>query len=42
MGILQQVAQDYSNLNLNANKIADAVQNPEVYSLIKQVIDKLG
>lgn len=42
MGILQQVSQDYKNLNLDANKIAEAVQNPEVYALIKQVIDKLG
>lgn len=42
MGILQQVSQDYKNLNLDANKISEAVQNPEVYALIKQVIDKLG
>jgi len=42
MGILQQVSQDYKNLNLDANKITEAIQNPEVYALIKQVIDKLG
>ena len=42
MGILQQVSQDYRNLELDANKIAELVQNPETYQLIKTIIDKLG
>lgn len=42
MGILDNVANDYSNLNLDASEIQQKLADPENMALLKQVLDKLG
>ena len=42
MGILDNVSSDYSNLNLDALSIQEALGDPNNLTLLKQVIDKLG
>lgn len=42
MGILDNVSSDYSNLNLDALNIQEALGDPNNLTLLKQVIDKLG
>lgn len=42
MGILDNVANDYSNLNLDASEIQQKLADPENMTLLKQVLDKLG
>lgn len=42
MGILDNVANDYSNLNLDASEIHKKLADPENMALLRQVLDKLG
>ena len=42
MGIMQAVASDYSNLDLDATEIKNKIADPSNLSLLKNVIDKLG
>ena len=42
LGILQAVSEDYSNLELNINKLQEEISNPENAKLLKNVIDKMG
>ena len=42
MGILDNVSSDYSNLNLDALNIQEALGDPNNLTLLKQIIDKLG
>ena len=42
MGILENITNDYSNLNLDATEIHQKLADPENMALLKQVLDKLG
>lgn len=42
LGILENVSNDYSNLNLEATEIKDKIANPENLTLLKDVMTKLG
>ena len=42
MGILDQVSADYSNLELDAQKIQDEMADPDNLKLLKDVVEKLG
>lgn len=42
MGILENVSQDYSNLNLDATAIQQALGDPNNMSLLRDVLTKLG
>lgn len=42
LGILQAVSQDYSNLELDADKIREKLGNKENIEFLKNVMDKLG
>ena len=42
LGILDTVATDYSNLNLNASEIQQKLADPENMALLKDVLTKLG
>ena len=42
MGILEIVSQDYSNLDLDAQKIQKEIADPENMELLKNVLTKLG
>lgn len=42
LGILDSISQDYSNLDFNAEKIQQAISNPENLQLLKDVLTKLG
>lgn len=42
MGILDVVSSDYSNLNLDAKNIQEALGDPENLTLLKDVLTKLG
>lgn len=42
MGILENVTQDYSNLNLDATEIQKKIGDPENMAFLKQVLTKLG
>ena len=42
MGILEQVSQDYSALDLDATKIQEKLANPENMAFLKEVTTKLG
>ena len=42
LGILQTIAQDYSNLDLDADKIKEKIANKENVEFLKTVIDKMG
>ena len=42
LGILQAVSEDYSNLDLDAEKIREKIGNKENVEFLKEVIDKMG
>lgn len=42
LGILQAISQDYSNLDLDADKIKDKIANKENVEFLKEVMDKMG
>ena len=42
MGILENITNDYSNLNLDATEIHQKLADPENMALLRQVLDKLG
>jgi hypothetical protein len=42
LGIFEQIVNDYSNLELDAQKIQDEIGNPENLSLLKEIMTKLG
>ena len=42
LGILQAVSEDYSNLDLDADKIKEKISNKENVEFLKEVIDKMG
>lgn len=42
VGILQNVQQDYSNLDFDATEIQQKISDPENLSLLKDVLEKLG
>lgn len=42
MGIMQQIVEDYKNVDLDARKITEQLSNAENLSLIKDVVTKLG
>ena len=42
LGILENVSQDYSNLNFDASKIQDALRDPNNLELLKDILTKLG
>ena len=41
-GILDNLKQDYSNLNLDVNEISSKLTNPESLDLVKDILTKLG
>lgn len=42
LGILESISQDYSNLNLDAEKLQKTISDPENLKLLKDVLTKLG
>ena len=42
LGILENVSQDYSNLNFDASKIQDALSDPNNLELLKDILTKMG
>lgn len=42
LGILESISQDYSNLDLDIEKLQDKISNPENLALLKDIITKLG
>jgi hypothetical protein len=42
LGILETVAQDYKDVNYDANQISEALNNPEGLTLLKEVLSKMG
>lgn len=42
MGIMQQIVEDYKDVDLDARKITEQLSNTENLSLIKDVVTKLG
>lgn len=42
MGIMEQIVEDYKDVNLDARKITEQLSNNENLSLIKDVVTKLG
>lgn len=42
LGILENVSQDYSNLNFDASKIQDALRDPNNLELLKDILTKMG
>lgn len=42
LGILQAVSEDYSNLDLDAEKIREKIGNKENVEFLKDVMDKMG
>ena len=42
MGILDNVVNDYSNLNLDASEIQKKLADPDNMALLKDVLAKLG
>ena len=42
LGILENVSQDYGNLNLEASQIQELLNNPEGLDFIKDIVTKLG
>ena len=42
LGILQTISTDYSNLDLNADKIKEKIANKENVEFLKEVMDKMG
>ena len=42
LGILQAISQDYSDLDLDADKIKEKIGNKENVEFLKEVMDKMG
>ena len=42
LGILQAISEDYSNLELDAEKIKEKISNKENVEFLKDVMDKMG
>lgn len=42
LGILENITQDYSNLELDAQKLQEKIADPNSVSLLKDVLTKLG
>lgn len=42
MGILDTVSQDYSNLELDVDKLSEKMSNPQDLALLKSIMTKLG
>ena len=42
LGILDNIKQDYSNLNLDASSIQEKIADPENLALLKNIMDRLG
>ena len=42
MGVMEQIVQDYKDVDLDAKKITEQLSNSENLSLIKDVVTKLG
>ncbi len=42
MGIMEQIVQDYKDVDLDARKITEALGNAENLSVVKDVVTKLG
>lgn len=42
MGIMEQIIEDYKDVNLDANKITEQLSNNENFNLLKDVVTKLG
>ena len=42
MGVMEQIVQDYKDVDLDAKKITEQLSNNENLSLIKDVVTKLG
>lgn len=42
MGLLESISADYSNVDLNANNVAEALSNPDNLNLVKDILSKLG
>lgn len=42
MGILDVISQDYNNLSLDASEITKSLNNSENFSVLKEVLNKLG
>ena len=42
LGILESISQDYSNLDLDIEKLQDKISNPENLALLKDIVTKLG
>ena len=42
LGILQAISTDYSNLDLDADKIKEKIANKENVEFLKEVMDKMG
>ena len=42
LGIMQAISQDYSNLDLDADKLKEKIANKENVEFLKEVMDKMG
>ena len=42
LGIMDSIAQDYSNLDLDATKIQEKLADPDNIALLKQIMTKMG
>lgn len=42
MGILESISTDYSNVDLNANNVSEALSNPDNLNLVRDILSKLG
>lgn len=42
LGIMENITQDYSNLDLDATKIQEKMADPNSIPLLKAIVDKLG
>lgn len=42
MGILESISTDYSNVELNANNITEALSNSDNLNLVRDILSKLG
>jgi hypothetical protein len=42
LGIMENITQDYSNLDLDASKIQEKMADPNSIPLLKAIVDKLG
>ena len=42
MGVMKTITTDYSNTELNVEKITEQLNNPEALSTVKEILDKIG